>query len=331
MRRRENVGLTALMDVARLGGPPEPWHLGFLLGPRINAGGRIGRADLGVELLLEGDPLAAGKLAAELDRLNRERQALEANMLAQAEAEATAALGIEERGAVVVTAAEHWHPGVVGLVAARLKERFGRPAFAIALEPGDTGTGSGRSIPGVDLGRAVRHAVAQGLLLKGGGHAMAAGVTLRRDALGAFRAYLEETLADAVAAARRDDSLLIDGAASAAAVNLELFATIDRAGPFGAGNAEPIIALPGHTVAYAEIVGQAHVRARLRAGDGATVNAIAFRAAGQKLGDALLNNRGQSVHVAGGLSIDRYQGDARVQMRIIDVAPADPVSRMGAV
>jgi len=327
MRRREHAGLTALMDVARLGGPPEPWHLGFMIGPRINAGGRIGRADLGARLLMTEDPVEAATMAAELDHLNRERQAIELATLAQAEGEAMAALGIEEKGAVVVTAAAGWHPGVVGLVAARLKERFGRPAFAIALEPGGTGTGSGRSIPGVDLGRAVRHAVAQGLLIKGGGHAMAAGVTLRREALGAFRAYLEETLADAVAAARREDALLIDGAVSAAGVNLELLATLDRAGPFGAGNAEPIIALPGHAVAYAEIVGQTHVRVRLRAGDGAFVNAIAFRAAGQKLGDALLNNRGQSLHVAGCLSVDRYQGEARVQMRIIDAASADPVGR----
>jgi single-stranded-DNA-specific exonuclease len=329
MRRREHAGLTALMDVARLAGPPEPWHLGFMLGPRINAGGRIGRADLGAQLLMCDDPTDAAAMAAELDRLNRERQAIEQATLAQAEAEAMASLGIEEKGAVVVTAAAGWHPGVVGLVAARLKERFGRPAFAIALEPGETGTGSGRSIPGVDLGRAVRHAVAEGLLIKGGGHAMAAGITLRRDALGAFRAYLEETLASAVEASRREDSLLIDGAASAAAVNLELHATMDRAGPFGAGNAEPIIALPGHTVAYAETVGQAHVRARLRAGDGAIVNAIAFRAAGQRLGDALLNNRGQSLHVAGCLALDRWQGDPRVQMRILDVAPADPLRRLG--
>ncbi len=153
MRRRENVGLTALMDAARLDGPPEPFHLGFLLGPRINAGGRIGRADLGANLLLEEDTIEAARIAAELDRLNRERQAMEQHMLAEAEAEALAALGLEEKGAVVVTASEGWHPGIVGLVAARLKEKFGRPAFAIALEPGGTGTGSGRSIPGVDLGK----------------------------------------------------------------------------------------------------------------------------------------------------------------------------------
>ena len=194
LRRRERAGHVSLMDVARLSGPPEAWHLGFLLGPRINAGGRIGRADLGVRLLIEDDPVEAAKIAAELDRLNRERQAIELETLAQAEAEAMAALGLEERGAVVVTAAEGWHPGVVGLVAARLKEKFGRPAFAIALEPGGIGTGSGRSIVGVDIGRAVRRAVAEGLLIKGGGHAMAAGVTVRKDALAPLRAFLEATL-----------------------------------------------------------------------------------------------------------------------------------------
>ena len=324
MRRREGVGLTALMDVARLSGPPEPWHLGFLLGPRINAGGRIGRADLGLCLLLEEDVSQAAIIAAELDRLNTERQAIELQTLAEAEAEALAALGIAEKGAVVVTAAPGWHPGVVGLVAARLKERFSRPAFAIALEPGGTGNGSGRSIPGVDLGRAVRNAVKEGLLVKGGGHAMAAGVTLATAKLAAFRAYLEATLGSAVEAARRDDALAIDGAVSAGGVTPELVATIARAGPYGAGNSEPVFALPSHTIAYADIVGQAHVRARLRAGDGAVVSAIAFRAVGKPLGDALLRHRGDRIHAAGTLSLDRWQGEDRVQLRLIDLAPCDP-------
>jgi single-stranded-DNA-specific exonuclease len=328
MRAREGVGLTALMDVARLSGPPEPWHLGFLLGPRINAGGRIGRADLGAQLLLTDDPAEAGRIAAELDRLNRERQTLEQAMLAEAEAEALAALGLEERGAVVVTAAANWHPGVVGLIAARLKERFGRPAFAIALEPGGTGTGSGRSIPGVDLGRVVRRAVGEGLLLKGGGHAMAAGVTLRRDALAGFRAYLEAELAAPVAAARADQALLVDGAVSAAGANANLIATIARAGPFGAGNPEPIVALPNHTVAYAEAVGPSHVRARLRSGDGTFLNAVAFRAAGQPLGDALLSMRGQPVHAAGTLCLDRWNGTERVQLRVCDLAMLDAAARI---
>ena len=322
LRRREHLGPTALMDAARLSGPPEPWHLGFLLGPRINAGGRIGRADLGVRLLLEEDPSEAARIAAELDRLNRERQQIEQATLAHAEAEALAALGLEEKGAVVVTASEGWHPGVVGLVAARLKERYGRPAFAIALEPGGTGTGSGRSIAGVDLGRAVRQAVRDGLLLKGGGHAMAAGVTLKKDALSAFRAFLEDTLATPVETARRDSALLIDGAVSAGGFNLSLAELLARAGPYGAGNPEPLLALPAHTLAYADPVGENHIRARFRSGNGKFVNAIAFRAAGQPIGKALLENRGRIVHAAGHIAIDRWQGEERVQFRLADVAAA---------
>ncbi|MDE1973955.1 MAG: single-stranded-DNA-specific exonuclease RecJ [Hyphomicrobiales bacterium] len=324
LRRRQRVGHTSLMDVARLNGPPQAWHLGFLLGPRINAGGRIGRADLGVRLLIEDDPDAAAKIAAELDRLNRERQVIELETVTQAEAEAMAALGLEDKGAVVVTAAEGWHPGVVGLVAARLKEKFGRPAFAIALEPGGVGTGSGRSIPGVDIGRAVQRAVAEGLIEKGGGHAMAAGVTLRKAALAPLRAFLETTLAPDVAVARRANGLLIDGAISGSAANADLVAMIERAGPFGSGNPEPVIALPAHTVVYAEEVGQAHVRARFKSADGAFVNAIAFRAAGQKLGATLLQSRGRQVHAAGSLALDRWNGEERVQFRLTDVAPAEP-------
>jgi len=235
-----------------------------------------------------------------------------------------AALGLEEKGAVVVVAAANWHPGVVGLVAARLKERFGRPAFAIALEPGDRGTGSGRSILGVDLGHAVKRAVAEGLLIKGGGHAMAAGVTLRKSALGAFRAFLEAALADTVEAARRDSALRIDGAVAAAAVTPDLCHTLARAGPYGAGNPEPVLALPAHALVYADEVGQAHVRARFRAGDGAIVEAIAFRAVGQALGRALLDNRGRRVHAAGCVALDRWQGAERVQFRLIDIASAEP-------
>jgi len=322
LRRREHVGATALMDVARLSGPPEPWHLGFLLGPRINAGGRIGRADLGVRLLLEEDATEAARIAAELDRLNDERRTIEQATLEQAEAEAMAALGLEEKGAVVVTAQEGWHPGVVGLVAARLKERYGRPAFAIALERGGIGTGSGRSIPRVDLGRAVRQAVREGLLLKGGGHAMAAGATLKKDALAAFRAFLEETLKPDVEAARGERALMIDSAVSAGGVNLALADLLARAGPYGAGNPEPVLALPSQTIAYADPVGENHIRARLKAGDGKLVNAIAFRAADTPLGRALLENRGRAVHAAGCVTIDRWQGEERVQLRLMDIAVA---------
>jgi single-stranded-DNA-specific exonuclease len=322
LKRRDNIGATALMDVARLSGPPEPWHLGFLLGPRINAGGRIGRADLGVNLLLEDDPSEAARLAGELDRLNRERQAIELEHLAQADAEAFAALGRNKDASVIVTAASGWHPGVVGLIAARLKERYERPAFAIALGPGGLGTGSGRSVPGADLGTAVRRAVTEGLLVKGGGHAMAAGVTLRHDRLGEFRAFIENALRDGVAAATRERVLKIDGALSASGATVDLVNTISRAGPFGAGNPEPVFALPSHALAYVDVVGGSHIKMRLRAGDGAFVDAISFRSAGQPFGKMLMESRGRRVHAAGCLTIDRWQGGERVQMRLFDMADA---------
>jgi single-stranded-DNA-specific exonuclease len=323
MRRRDHVGHTALMDVSRLNGPPEAWHLGFLMGPRINAGGRIGRADLGVRLLLEGDVSEAARIAAELDRLNSERRVIEQAAEEQAEAEALASLGLEDKGSVIVTASEGWHPGVVGLVAARLKEKFGRPAFAIALEPGGFGTGSGRSIGGVDLGKAVRRAVADGLLMKGGGHAMAAGVTLRKEKLAEFRAHLETALAEDVAKARHLNELFVDGAVSARGVTTELVKTLDRAGPFGSGNPEPVLALPAHQLVFADEVGKAHLRVRFKSGDGAIVNGMAFRAVGQKLGNALTQHRGQALHVAGSAAIDRFQGSERVQLRVLDVAVPD--------
>ncbi|MET0971372.1 MAG: single-stranded-DNA-specific exonuclease RecJ [Tardiphaga sp.] len=328
LRRRDHVGHTALMDVARLNGPPEAWHLGFMLGPRINAGGRIGRADLGVRLLLEGDVSEAAKIAQELDRLNVERRIIEQAAEAQAEAEALASLGLEDKGSVIVAASEGWHPGVVGLVASRLKEKFARPAFAIALEPGGIGTGSGRSISGVDIGKAVRQAVTDGLLVKGGGHAMAAGVTLRKERLGEFRAYIESALAADVGKSRNEKELFIDGAVTARGVTTDLVNTLNRAGPFGQANPEPVIALPSHQLMYVDEVGQAHLRLRLKASDGAIVNGIAFRSIGQKLGNALQQQRGQLVHVAGSLTVDRYQGTERVQMRVIDVAVPDPGPKM---
>jgi single-stranded-DNA-specific exonuclease len=323
MRRRDHVGHTALMDVSRLNGPPEAWHLAFLLGPRINAGGRIGRADLGVRLLLEGDVSEAARIAAELDRLNGERRVIERMAEVQAEVEALASLGLEDKASVIVTASEGWHPGIVGLVASRLREKFARPAFAIALEPGGIGTGSGRSIGGVDLGKAVRQAVHDGVLLKGGGHAMAAGVTLRKEKLGEFRAFMESALAVDVAQSRHVNEIFIDGAVSARGVTTDLAATLNRAGPFGSGNPEPVIALPSHQLVYADEVGQAHLRVRFKSGDGAVVNGMAFRSIGQKLGNALTANRGQNLHVATSLALERWQGAERVQLRVLDVALPD--------
>jgi single-stranded-DNA-specific exonuclease len=319
MRQRGRPGLRALFDVARSSGPPRPQALGYLIGPRINAGGRIGDAGLGARLLLEPDDVEADRIAAELDRLNRERQEIEAVAVAEAEAEALAALGAADESAVIVTAAEGWHPGVVGLVAARLKERFGRPAIAISLGP-EVGTGSARSVPGADIGSAVRAAVEAGILVKGGGHAMAAGLTIARARLGDLRVFLEARLAASVADARRDRSLLVDAALTAGGARPELVNEIERAGPFGSGSPEPIFAFPDHLVADASIVGGAHVRVRLESRDRARLDAIAFRCADQPLGKALLAARGETLHVAGSLSLDRWGGAEKTSLRIVDAA-----------
>ncbi len=322
MRQRRRPGLAALFDVAGADGPPRPYHLGFLIGPRINAGGRIGDAALGARLLITRDELNAREIAAELDRLNRARQLIEIAMLAEAEAEALASLGLEERGATVVVAGEGWAPGVVGLIASRLKERFERPAFALALN-GAEATGSGRSIAGVDLGRVIRGAVEAGLAVKGGGHAMAAGVTLSRARLGDFRAYLEERLGDAVAAARANSALTLDAAVSAAGANATLVRSIEAAGPFGAGNPEPLFALPRHRLTEVFAVGAEHLRLRAVAGDGQGIEAIAFRVRGKPLGEALQRAKGGLIHIAGSLSLNRYGGRERAQMRVVDAAAVE--------
>lgn len=324
LRARGRIGLAALMDASHLDGPPTPYHLGYLLGPRINAGGRIGDAGLGCRLMLSADEDESRTIAAELDRLNGERQAIERATLAEAEAEALAALGLEGEGAsVAVVSGTGWHPGVVGLVASRLKERHRRPAFAIAVGPDGVGTGSGRSVLGVDLGAAVRAAVEEGLLVKGGGHAMAAGITIDTTKLGAFRAFLEERLASSVAAARGDRTLKLDAALTAAAATPALVRELERAGPFGAGAPEPVLALAAHTLASADVVGQGHIRLRLKAGDGASVAAIAFRAADGELGRALLSARGARIHAAGALGVDRWGGSEKASLRLIDAAPAE--------
>jgi len=321
MRRRERPGLAALFDVAGASGPPTPYHLGFLAGPRINAGGRIGDAALGARLLLATDPEEATRIAAELDRLNRERQRIEAAVLIEAEAQAMAALGLEERGACVIVASEGWPAGVVGLVASRLKDRFGRPAFALALN-GAEATGSARSIPGVDIGRLVHGLVAAGHAVKGGGHAMAAGLTVRRERLVDMRAHLESALAGPVGEARRDDALAIDAALAAAAATPELLHAVEAAGPYGAGNPEPVFALPRHRIEGVTLVGADHLRFRAVAADGRALDAIAFRAAGKPLGQGLRALQGGFAHVVGALTLDGYGGRERVRLRVIDAAAA---------
>ncbi len=319
MKARGRIGLRALADVAGLNGPPRAYHLGFLLGPRINAGGRIGDAALGARLLLMRDDIEATSVATELDQLNGERQALEKLMVEEALGEAYKSLGAAEEGACVLACGADWQPGIVGLVASRLKEIFGRPAFAIALS-GDIGTGSARSIAGVDLGKIVRAAVERGLLVKGGGHAMAAGVTILRDKLDDFRAYLEEAMAEPVAQSRKNSGLAVDGLLTASACAPNLVEDIEKAGPFGSGNPEPVFVLPEHKIVEVIPFGDDHLRIRVQAGDGARLELAAFRAGQGPLGAALAQGRGERAHLACTLSLDHWGGKARVKARLVDLA-----------
>lgn len=321
MRERRRPGLAALMDVAGLDQPLQAWHLGFLIGPRINAGGRIGDAGLGARLLGTDDDIEARAIATELNRLNGERQEIERSAVEDATAQALLMLERAPDQSVLVVASADWHPGVVGLVAARLKERFRRPAFAVAQDEAGGGTGSGRSIPGVDLGRAVRAATEANLLVKGGGHAMAAGITLSAGQSEAFAAYMSETLAQSVVEARADDRLKVDAALTASAANPRLLAEIERAGPFGSASPEPVFVFPSHRLVDAVEVGSGgHIRVRLRAGDGSTISGIAFRAAAEPLGLALKQARGEHVHVAATLALDRWGGNEKVDLRLMDIA-----------
>jgi single-stranded-DNA-specific exonuclease len=323
MRRRARPGLKALFDASRADGPPNAYHLGFLIGPRINAGGRIGDAALGARLLSIGDMGEATRIAEKLDRLNRDRQLIESEALDEAWAQALATSGPEDGGATVIVAADGWHPGVVGLVASRLKDRLQRPAFAITwANGGECGTGSGRSIPGIDLGRVVRAAVASGILVKGGGHAMAAGITIRRERVEDFRVFLEAELSEKVAEGRAGQSLLIDAALTAAAATPALLAALERAGPFGSGNAEPVFVLPAHRLTDVSEIGNGHIRLRAQAGDGAKIDGIAFGARGQPLDRAIRASLNEPVHLAGTLALDRWGGSARVRLRLLDLAPA---------
>jgi single-stranded-DNA-specific exonuclease len=293
-----------------------------MIGPRINAGGRIGDAALGSKLLATDDPVEARTIAETLDRLNQERQAMEQEMLAEARAEADAELAGGNGPAIIVTASDAWHPGIVGLIASRLKDYARRPAFAIAFNPNGVGTGSGRSVPGFDLGRLVREAAEAGLIVKGGGHAMAAGITVERAKLGALRAFFEDRAAADVFRLQDEESLSVDAALAAEGATLGLLDSLEKAGPFGAGHIAPLFALPRHRLIDVRQVGANHLRADLASESGGRIQGIAFRAADTPLGDFLLRNRGATVHVAGSLSGNYWNGTRRVQFRIVDAAPA---------
>lgn len=310
-------GLAALAGVAGAKSPFTPYHLGFVFGPRINAGGRVGRSSLGVDLLTARDGEKAGEFALQLDLHNRERQAIEKRILEEA-----IALGaLQANAPFLLVSGDGWHPGVVGIVAGRLKERFGKPAFVAGFE-GGMGRGSARSIPGIDIGGIIRAAAEAGVIEYGGGHAMAAGFSLMTGQLEGFRKFVEDRFTNAGAALAAANDLPLDAVSSVAGANIALAQEIAQAGPFGAGNAEPLIAISDVRVAFADVVGGAHVKLRLAGGDGSLLDAIAFRAVGTPLGDGLLGSRGGRVHVAGRLRQDDWNGRIRVQLEVEDAAPA---------
>jgi single-stranded-DNA-specific exonuclease len=323
MAQRRNVGLAALADVARLKEPPGAYHLGFMLGPRVNAGGRVGQADLGARLLSSEDPHEVGALAVRLDEFNAERRAIEREVLDQAIARIEGLYGPDRKGlpSALLVESEGWHVGVIGIVASRLVERYGRPAFVVGMD-GALGKGSGRSVRGVDLGAAVIAARQAGLLVNGGGHAMAAGLTVARDSLPELARFLDGRIAPQLGAAPAVRELGIDAALAPAAATQELVDMIERAGPFGAGNALPRFALAGVRVSYAQPVGEGHVRCTLVGAERGRVEAIAFRANQTALGPALLDPARPVLHVAGALRIDRYGGRESVRLQIDDAAPA---------
>ncbi len=320
MHRRRNTGLKALFDAAGLDQAPTPYHLGFILGPRINAGGRIGDSGLGAKLLSTADAAEAARIAVLLDKLNRERKAIETEMVAAAMAEGEALVDCDPEAAIVLLGSEHWHKGVVGLVASRLAERFRRPSCVIAWDGGGQGTGSLRSVAGVDIGGAVRAAAAAGHVVKGGGHAMAAGLTVARDQLDDLRRFFDERLRAAAQSARDTAALELDGALTPRAVTQDLMALIERAGPYGQGNPQPRFAFGAHHVKFAKVVGANHVRCALQGADGARLDAIAFRAADQPLGQLLLNSGGLPIHVAGSLRRDSWGGRDKLEVFIDDAA-----------
>ncbi len=318
LARRERPGLVALADVSRMDSTPNSYHLGFLLGPRVNAGGRIGKADLGARLLASDNPHEAKAMADKLDELNTERRDIEAGVRAAALAQA------QERGLdapLVWAAGEGWHPGVVGIVASRLKETTNRPAIVIGLD-GDEGKGSGRSVTGIDLGAAIQRLASEGLLTKGGGHKMAAGLSLKRDQLDAAMARLSELLEKQGAGDIGPADLKLDGLLMPGAATIDLIQQLEAAGPFGAGAAAPRFAFPDAEIRFAKRIGDSHLKLTFSDGLAGRLEAICFGAFDSELGARLLNHNGARFHLAGRLEINSWGGRQQVQMRLEDAAAA---------
>ena len=322
LRLRHNAGLRALADTSRLDEAPTSYSLGFVLGPRINAGGRVGASGLGARLLASDDEVEARGIAEKLETLNTERKAIEETMLEEAFARAEASIEAAPDQSLLFLGAKGWHKGLIGLVAGRVADRFQRPSFVMAFEDDGTATGSARSLPSVDLGAAVRLAVQEGLFLKGGGHAMAAGFTLDRAKHDAALAFLQTQMSQAVVKATATRQLAIDGALSARGATMELSELLERVGPYGSEHPQPRFVLPGHRVTRMRRIGQtgAHLRCTLLSPDGGRIDAVAFRVAGTPMAELFAAKEGMPLHVAGHLSRSSWQGRERVELIIEDAA-----------
>lgn len=315
MAQRRNPGLVALADVAGLDEAPGTYHLGFIMGPRVNAGGRVGKADYGPRLLSSPNPDECMELARVLDEYNQERKAIETQVTEEAMEQAERLSASES---VLVVAGEGWHPGVIGIVASRLKESYQRPTIVIGLD-GDVGKGSGRSIAGVDLGAAVGAARHKEMLIAGGGHAMAAGLTIARDQIEPFRQFLESRLADHVKEALKGASLGLDGMVGVEGATVDLIEKMEMAGPYGAGNPEPRFVVGHAKIVKADIVGENHVRVILTGvGNRGRLTGICFKSLETPLGDALINHRGGTFHIAGYLRKNTWRGQTSAQILIED-------------
>lgn len=320
MAQRRNIGVAALIDAARLTRAPTATDLGFALGPRINAGGRVGKSDLGVRLLTTDDPAEARAIAADLDCLNEERRAIEGDVQMSADL----LCGAQDARGCVVVSGRGWHPGVIGIVAGRLKEKLGRPVLVIAVDEHGIGKGSGRSIPGVDLGAAVLAAKELGLLTAGGGHAAAAGVTIAEAAIPALSDFLHDRLHAAVETAREDRALLVDAVLAPGGVNPMLVEALDAGGPYGMGWPSPRVAAGPVRIAKADIVGNGHVRAILAGDDGRSFKGVAFRQAETALGTALLGTPPhRRLWIAGRAKIDDWGSRPAAELHIDDLAWAE--------
>ena len=321
MARRNAIGMAALIDASRIHRAPRSSDLGFALGPRINAGGRVGESTLGVRLLTTSDADEAAQIAAQLSALNDERRAIEAEVQQAAEAQ----IANQHNRAVLVLSGRGWHPGVIGIVAGRIKEKTGKPAIVIARDSGDGhGKGSGRSISGVDLGAAIIAAREEGLLVAGGGHAMAAGLTIEDGMLDAFAEWLDRRLSRAVQSAMSNQAMQLDLSLAPGGLTPELVETLERAGPYGVGWPGPRVAIGPVRIVKCDVVGSDHVRLIVAGDDGRSVKAIAFRAAESAMGQALLSGaRGRKLWLAGRAKIDDWGSRPQAELHLEDAAWAD--------